>query len=175
MLSELFQQELARLASQSAGVQQQRNQRDAFIAVQFPLLDASFVAAVDSIVGHDSHLTVTHTPATDHFTNHTFTSLNKTITAVQSTLYSSPETVTFTPALQSLDPAQFGVISITTDGLPDSVVADPGEPIFTALLQQGIWMRGTTVGSLVIPSGANFTAFNSELLQDFLAALFIRS
>ena len=72
MLSELFQQELARLASQSAGVQQQRDQRDAFIVVQFPLLDASFAAIVDSTSGLDSHLTVTHTPATDNFTNHTF-------------------------------------------------------------------------------------------------------
>jgi hypothetical protein len=175
MLSDLFQQELARLASQSASVQQQRNARDAFIVVQFPLLDASFAGTVDSTIGHDSHLTVTHIPATDHFTNHTFTTLNKTITAVQSTLYGSPETVTFTPALQSLDSAQFGVISVATDALPDSVVADSGEPLFTALLQQGIWMRGSTVGSLVIPYGANFTAFSGELLENFLAALFIRS
>ena len=174
MLSDLFQQELARLASQSASVQQQRNARDAFIVAQFPLLDASFAAMVDSTLGLDSHLTVTHTPATDHFTDHSFTTLNKTITAVQSTLYGSPETVTFTPALQSLDAAQFGVISVTTDGLPNSIVTDPGGPIFSTLLQRGIWMRGTSVGSLVVPNGSTFTAFNGGLLENFLGALFIR-
>jgi len=174
MLSVLFQEELARLAAQSAGVQQQRAARDAFIVAQFPLLDASFASTVDSAVGSDSHLAVTHTPATDHFTNHSFASLNKTVTGVQSTLYGAPETVTFTPALQSLDAAQFAVISIATDGVPDSTVSDPGDPAFLAMLQRGIWMRGTTVGALVVPQGSAFTAFNGDMLQGFLAALFIR-
>ena len=82
--------------------------------------------------------------------------------------------MTFTPALQSLDSAQFGVIGITTDGLPNSIVTDPGDPIFSALLQQGIWMRGTTTASLVVPNGSNFTAFNGGLLESFLSAMFIR-
>jgi len=82
--------------------------------------------------------------------------------------------VTFTPALQSLDAAQFGVISVTTDGLPNSIVTDPGGPIFSTLLQRGIWMRGTSVGSLVVPNGSTFTAFNGGLLENFLGALFIR-
>jgi hypothetical protein len=89
-------------------------------------------------------------------------------------LYGAPEKVTFTPALESRDSSQFGVIAVATDGLPDNTVADPGAPVFAALLQQGIFMRGTTVTSLVVPDGSNFTAFNGGLLEDFLGALFIR-
>lgn len=175
MLSDLFQQETARRAAQAALTQQARNDRDAFIVVQWPLMDTAFSNLVDSTVGTDSHLSVTHTPATDNFTNHTFVSLNKTITAVQSTLNGAPETVTFTPFLQSIATDQFGVIKITTDGLPDAIVADPGAQIFADMLSQGILMRGKTTSSLVAPDGGNFTNLTADLLQGFLAALFIRT
>ncbi|MBZ5523737.1 MAG: hypothetical protein LAP21_16005 [Acidobacteriia bacterium] len=174
MLSQQFQQETARRATQSAATQQARAARDAFIVVQWPLLDAAFAALVDSAVGTEAHLSITHTPATDNFTNHTFASLNKTITAVQSTLNGAPETVTFTPALESIDPDQFGVIRITTDGLPYSITTDPGAQVFADMLKRGILMRGKTTSSLVAPDGSNFMTLNAELVEGLLAALFIR-
>jgi hypothetical protein len=174
MLSDLFQQETARRASQAADTQAKRAARDAFIVVQWPLLDAAFTSLVSSIVGTEGHLSITTAPATDHFTNHTFASLNKTITTVKSTLNGSAEQVTFTPFLESIDADQFGVIRITTDGLPDAITADPGEQIFADMLTRGILMRGKTAGSLVVPDGSNFLTLNGDLLVRLLAALFIR-
>lgn len=175
MLSDRFQGEMARMANQAAGTQQQRDARDAFIQTQFPFQDTAFANMVDGTIGKDSHLSVTRTQATDHFTNHSFATLNKTITAVQSTLYGMPEIVTFTPALESRDADQFGVIRITADGLPDSIVADPGSLIFAAMMKRGVLMRGKTTASLMVPDGSNFTPLNSGLLENFLVALFIRS
>jgi hypothetical protein len=174
MLSDQFQQETARRASQSAATQQKRADRDAFIVVQWPLLNTAFAALVDSTVGTEAHLSITHTAATDNFTNHTFVSLNKTITAVQSTLNSAPEKVTFTPFLESIDPDQLGVIRITTDGLPYSITTDPGAQVFADMLKRGILMRGKTTSSLVVPDGSNFLTLSSGLLEGFLTALFIR-
>ena len=174
MLSDRFQQETARRASQTAATQQARNVRDAFIVAQWPLLDAAFAAMVDAAVGTEAHLLTTHAPATDHFTNHTFLSLNKTITTVQSTLNGAPEKVTFTPSLESKDADQFGVIRIATDGLPYSITSDPGAQVFADMLQRGILMKGKTTSSLVVPDGSNFMALSKELLEGFLAALFIR-
>jgi hypothetical protein len=82
--------------------------------------------------------------------------------------------VTFTPFLESIDADQFGVIRITTDGLPDAITADPGEQIFADMLTRGILMRGKTAGSLVVPDGSNFLTLNGDLLVRLLAALFIR-
>ncbi|HEY2389848.1 MAG TPA: hypothetical protein VGK22_01630 [Candidatus Angelobacter sp.] len=175
MLSDLFQLETARRASQTSATQQKHAARDAFIVVQWPLLDTSFAALVDSAVGAEAHLSITHTAATDNFTNHTFASLNKTITTVQSTLNGAPEQVTFTPSLESIDPDQFGVIKVTTDGLPDSIVADPGAQVFADMLQRGILMRGKTTSSLVVPDGSNFMTLSGDLLEGLLAALFIRN
>jgi hypothetical protein len=174
MLSDLFQQETARRASQAADTQAKRAARDTFIAAQWPLLDAAFAALVDSSVGTEGHLSITHLPATDHFTNHSFGSLNKTITTVKATLNASAEHVTFTPFLESIAPDQFGVIRITTDGLPYAITADPGEQIFADMLTRGILMRGKTAGSLVVPDGSNFLTLNGDLLVGLLAALFIR-
>ena len=175
MLSDLFQEEAARRAAQAAVTQQTRNDRDSFIVVQWPLMDKAFSDLVDATVGNDSHLTVTRTAATDNFTNHTFPSLNKTITAVQSTLHGTPEKVIFTPFLQSVAIDQFGVIKIMTEGLPDTIVADPGAQVFAGMVNQGILMRGKTTGSLVVPDGGNFTNLTADLLEAFLAALFIRT
>ncbi|HEX2330564.1 MAG TPA: hypothetical protein VHN74_17710 [Candidatus Angelobacter sp.] len=174
MLSDLFQQETARRAAQAAITQQNRADRDAFIVAQWPLLDKAFSDMVDATVGSDPHLTVTHTTATDSFSNHTFASLNKTITAVKSTLNGAPETVTFTPFLRSVAPDQFGVVSITTDGLPNAITSDPGAQLFADLLKEGILMRGKTAGSLVVLDDGQFTNLTAETLQGFLAALFIR-
>ncbi len=174
MLSDLFQQETARRATQAAITQQNRAGRDAFIVAHWPLLDKAFSDLVDATVGSDPHLLVTHTAATDNFTNHTFASLNKTITAVRSTLNGAPETVTFTPFLRSVVPDQFGVISITTDGLPDAIASDPGAQVFADLLKQGILMRGKSAGSLVVLDDGQFENLTADLLQGFLAALFIR-
>jgi hypothetical protein len=174
MLSDLFQQETARRASQASATQQKRTARDAFIVAQWPLLDAAFAKLVDSSVGTEAHLSITHTPATDNFSNHTFASLNKTITTVQSTLNGAAEKITFTPFLESIDPDQFGVIRITTDGLPYSITSDPGEQIFADLLARGILMRGKTTSSLVAPDGNNFLTLTGDLLVGLLAALFIR-
>ena len=175
MLSDLFQNEEIRRASRSAAVQQQRDARDAFIQAQFPLGDAAFSSLVDATVGLDSHLTVTHTTVTDHFTNHTVGTLDKTITVVQSTLYGAPEQLTFTPLLEAIAPDQFGVVKISSDGLPDSVIADPGAEVFSAMLSRGILMRGKTTFALVVPDGGNFTSLTTDLLEGFLAALFIRT
>lgn len=174
MLSDLFQQETARRASQASATQQKRTARDAFIVVQWPLLDTAFAALVDSSVGTEGHLSITHTPATDNFTNHTFASLNKTITTVQSTLNGAAEKITFTPFLESIAPDQFGVIRISTDGLPYSITSDPGEQIFADMLTRGILMRGKTTSSLVAPDGSNFLTLTAGLLEGLLAALFIR-
>lgn len=172
MLSSLFQQEETRLALRAASVQAQRAARDAFIVAQFPVLDAAFAGLVDTTVGTDPKLTVTHTPATDTFTNHTFVSLNKTITNVQSTLYGTAENVLFTPSLESLDPDEFAVISITTD-VPD-VATESLEPAFADILRRGFLMRGKTSASLVAPDNGNFVTLTPNLLEGFLAALFIR-
>jgi len=173
MLSALFQQELTRLAQHAANVQARRAVRDAFIQAQFPLLDTAFATMVDTTVGSEAHLTVTHTPATDTFTNHTFVSLNKTITNVQSILYGTPENVLFTPSLESIDPDEFAVIRITTDGLPKVATENLG-PVFADMLRRGILMRGKTAASLVAPDQGNFIPLNADVLQGFLAALFIR-
>lgn len=174
MLSGLFQQELTRLAQRAADVKAQRATRDAFIQTEFPLMDAAFATMVDTTVGSDPHLAVTHTPATDTFTNHTFVTLNKTITNVQSTLYGNPENVLFTPSLESIEPDEFAVIHIATDGLPEVATENVGSPIFAAMLQRGVLMRGKTAASLVVPDAGNFTPLNADLLEGFLAALFIR-
>ena len=174
MLSDRFQQETARRASQSAATQQKRADRDAFIVAQWTLLDTALASLVDSTVGAEGHLSITHTPATDTFTNHTFVSLNKTVTTVQSTLNGAPEKLTFTPSLESIDPDQFGVVRITTDGLPYSITADPGAQVFADMLKRGILMRGKTTSSLVVPDGSNFLTLSGDLLEGFLAALFIR-
>jgi hypothetical protein len=173
MLSTLFQQELSRLAQRATNVQAQRAARDAFIQAQFPLLDAAFAAMVDSTVGSEAHLTVTHTPATDTFTNHSFASLNKTITNVQSILYGTQENVIFTPFLESIEPDEFAVIRIATDGLPDAATENL-DSFFGEVLGRGILMRGKTTASLVVPDGGNFSPLTPGLLEGFLAALFIR-
>lgn len=175
MLSDQFQQETARRALQAAATQKARNDRDAVIVVQWPLLDTAFAAMVDAAVGTEPHLTITHTPAVDNFTNHTFASLNKTITAVKSTLNGAPETVTFTPFLESIATDQFGVIKITTDGLPDSIVADPGAQIYADMMKRGILMKGKTKSSLVVPDGGNFLTLNKDIVEGLLAGLFIRT
>lgn len=172
MLSDLFQQEETRLAQRAARVQAQRAARDAFIVAVFPVLDAAFAGLVDTTVGADPKLTVTHTPATDTFTNHTFVSLNKTITNVKSTLYGTAENVLFTPSLESIDADQFAVIRITTD-LPGVATEDLGSG-FADMLRRGILMRGKTIASLVAPENGNFVTLTSDLLEGFLAALFIR-
>jgi hypothetical protein len=173
MLSVLFQQEIDRLAQQASSVQAQRAARDAFIVAEFPLLDAAFATLVDTTVGSEPHLTVTHTPATDTFTNHSFVSLAKTISNVRSTLYGTPENVLFTPSLESTQPDEFAVIRITTDGLPQ-VALENATGIFADMLKRGILMRGKTAASLVAPDGGNFTPLTADLLEGFLAALFIR-
>jgi len=173
MLSALFQQELTRLAQRASDVQAQRGARDAFIQAQFPLLDAAFATLVDTIAGAEAHLTVTHTPATDSFTNHAFVTLAKTITNVKSTLYGTAENVLFTPSLESIVRDEFAVIRITTDGLPE-VATENVAPVFAAILQRGILMRGSTAASLVAPDGDNFIPLTPDLLEGFLAALFIR-
>lgn len=175
MLSDRFQEELARRTAQAGGMQQMRAHRDAFIATQWPLMDAAFADLVDSTVGVEPHLSVTHTPATDDFTNHTFASLDKTITVVQSTLNDAPEKVTFTPFLESIVPDQFGVIKVTAEGLPPySASADPVTEVFAGMLQRGILFRGKTTSSLVAPKLGNFVDLTADLLERFLAALFIR-
>src|SRR5260370_953162 len=141
MLSALFQEELTRLTQRAANTQARRAARDAFIQAQFPLLDTAFAAMVDTTVGSEAHLTLTHTPATDTFTNHTFVSLNKTITNVKSTLYGTPENVLFTPSLESIDPDEFAVIRVTTDGL-SKVATENLERVFADMLRRGILMRG---------------------------------
>jgi len=172
MLSALFQQEENRLALRAASVQAQRAARDAFIVAQFPLLDTAFASLVDTTVGTDPKLIVTHTPATDTFTNHTFATLNRTITNVRSTLYGTAENVLFTPSLESIDADEFAVIRITTD-LPD-VATQNLDSAFADILRRGILMRGKTTASLVAPQNGNFVTLTSDLLEGFLAALFIR-
>jgi hypothetical protein len=174
MLSDQFREEIARRAARKQSTHQQRAQRDAFIQTQWPLMDKAFADLVDATVGTEAHLSMTHTPATDNFTNHSFVTLDKTITAVRSTLNLSPETVTFTPFLETIEPDQFGVIRIQGDGLPYSILADRGAAVFAGMLKRGILMRGKTQSSLVVPDGANFLDLNAELLEGFLSALFLR-
>jgi hypothetical protein len=175
MLSQQFQQEAARRALQSAATKKKHDDRDAFIVVQWPLLDTAFAKLVDNAVGAEAHLTITHTPEIDNFTNHAFASLNKTVTAVKSTLNGAPETVTFTPFLEAIDKDQFGVIRITADGLPYGILADPGSRLYADMLKRGILMKGKTASSLVVPDDGNFLTLSADMVEGFLAALFIRT
>jgi hypothetical protein len=171
MLADLFQDVITSRNQANAATNEARAQRDAFIQLEFPVLDAAFAALVDTAVGVGPLLAVTHTAATDVVSNRTFVSLNKTITQVQSTLYGPAETVQFTPGLSFVYPNQFGVIAVTKDGGPDM----SGDPRVADVLNIGLVMSGTTKAAIVAPQGVNFTPVTAAFLQNLLAAMLIRT
>jgi len=177
MLADRFrvvQQELQDDAAARAG---ERAARDAFIAAQFPVLDAAFNALVDEATGAHPRLAVVRTPVTDPFTNRGFASLDKTVTDVRSTLYGPLEQVRFTPGLESVDPEQFGIIRVATEGLTPKLGGGGGQGApLRAMLERGIVMRGREApGSLGVALGNEVRPLTAELLESFLAALFIRT
>jgi len=176
MLGQSFQTEFARLQDQEAVNLKARARRDAFIQAQFPILDAAFAQMVEAVTGSGPALKVVHTPATETITNHTFTTLTKTVTTIQSTLYGPQESLTFTPALESIDTDQFAIIKIAFDGPISSVGNVPNMQMYQTIQSRGILMRGSTSAHLVVPvDGKNFTELTPSILERFLAGIFIRT
>jgi hypothetical protein len=175
MLADQFQEVQQELQDDDAERAAARAARDAFIAAQFPAMNTAFNGLVDEATGVHPRLSVVRTPLTDTYTNRGFASLNKTVTDVRSTLYGPLEQVRFTPALESVDPGQFGVIRVETAGMEPRLPAGPGAAAFRAILQRGIVMRGTDAASLGVPVEGAVQPLTDELLEDFLAALFIRT
>jgi hypothetical protein len=171
MLGERFQQIVNRRNQANAQTNADRSQRDAFIQAQFPVLDTVFAGLVDAAVGTGPLLSVTHTPATDTVHNRTFTSLNKTVTEVNSTLYGPTETVRFTPGLSFTYPEQFGVISLTKEGGPDP----SADPRFSDVFRTGLLMSGTQTAALLAPQAGNFSPVTAAYLENLLAQLLIRT
>lgn len=173
MLATKFQETLAKLQADAVARQQALAQRDAFIQAQFPVLDAAFSAMVSRVCGSHPRLAVIKTAVTDTVTNHTFTTLSKTVIEVRSTLYGPLEVVTFTPALEAIAPDQFAVIRATTAGL--TVTGEGFASALKSLLDRGVLMRGKTSAGLVLAKGDGFEPLTDALLESFLAALFIRT
>jgi hypothetical protein len=176
MLGQSFQTEFARLQDLAAANLKARAQRDDFIQTQFPLLDTAFAQMTDTATGSGPALSVVHTPATETITGHTFTTLTKTVTTIQSKLYGPPETLTFTPALESIDTDQFAIIKIAFDGPISRAGNAPNAQMYQTIQTRGILMRGSTSAHLVVPvDGINFTDLIPSILEKFLTGIFIRT
>ena len=175
MLADKFKTTFDALQAKAAKDQAARLDRDKVIQSKFPALDAAFSKLVDGATGSHPRLAVVKTPVTDTFTNRGFTTLDKTVIEIRSTLYGPLERVVCTPGLESVDPDQFGVIKVAAH----DVQAKPGggESAIRAksILERGVLMRGTTEAQLCIAIGSNYEPLSSQAIEDFLEGLFIRT
>ncbi|MGH7393924.1 MAG: hypothetical protein ACREM3_31365 [Candidatus Rokuibacteriota bacterium] len=175
MLAERFEETLVRTQNEATERQQARSSRDDFIGVQFPRLDAAFVAMVRDVTGTHPRLAVVTTPVTETFTGRGFATLTRTVIEVRSTLYGAVEGVRFTPGLESIALDQFGVIKVGLDNLTPSFVANGTGPLFRSMVDRGVLMRGATAAGLVVARDTGFEPLTSTLLEAFLTALFVRT
>lgn len=175
MLAERFDEALEALAAAAAEREQARNERDEFIEEKFPELDAAFSNMVTAVTGNHPKLAVIKTVVTDTFTGRGFATLNKTVIDVRSTLYGPVEEVRFTPALESVDVDQFGVVRIATQGLRPSMGSGLAAALLESMLKRGILMRGSESAHLVVAEGERLEELVPQQLEDFLTALFIRT
>ncbi len=174
MLADKFQEVVDALEAKAAERQQASAARDAFIATNFPLLDQAFSDMVSAATGSHPRLAVVKTMVTETFTGRGFATLNKTVIDVRSTLYGPIELLRFTPALESVDVDQFGVIRIESQGLQVNLTGDDTE-LSSSMLQRGILMRGTESADLVVSKTNGFETLTADLLEELLAAVFIRT
>jgi hypothetical protein len=174
MLADRFAEAVDKLQADAAAQEEARAARDSFIEVNFPLLDQAFVAMVRAATGTHPRLAVSTTTVIDTFVNRAFTSLTKTVVEIRSTLYGPIERVTFTPALDAVAPTQFGVIRADAEGAA-VVGADEEAVLFKSLLERGVVMEGQEVASLSVLNGESYVPLTADLLENFLARLFIRT
>jgi len=175
MLSDRFATALDQLQEKAADRQAARDERDAFIVANWPVLDTEFADMVVDVVGAHPRLAVVAALVTDTFTGHSFTTLDKTVTTVISTLYGTAERVVFTPALEFVDANQFGVIRVDVDGFTPSLNGGIQGARFKSLLDRGVIMEGQAHASLSYKSNDHYEPLTAQLLEDFLAALFVRT
>ena len=177
MLSDRFDTAVDHLQQQAQARQTARNARDAFIVANWPVIDAAFAAMIANVTGVHPRLAVVSTLVTDVFTGHAFPTLDKTVTTVVSTLYGSPERVQFTPALESVDTNQFGVIRVDVAGFTPSI-GNGGSPQgarFRSLLERGVILEGQDHASTSLKIDDHYEPLTAELLEGFLAALLVRT
>lgn len=171
MLAERFQILTEQRLAAAARIAQARAARDAFVAVEFPSLNNALLAMVQAVTGSDPRLAVTTSTAVQAYPGHSFGSLSAIIIEVRSTFYGPVELVRFTPSLESVSKDQFGIVRIETENIPDL----PAATSATAIRNRGVLMIGTSSSALAVPSDGNLAVLTPDLLEQFLATLFIRT
>lgn len=175
MLAERFQELIEARAAEAEERQEARQARDAFIKLQFEALDQAFADLVVAVTGSHPRLSVVSTAVTEAIANRHFATLDKTVTEVHSTLYGTLEQVRFFPALEFVETDQFGAIRVTTEDVPAAFGTDGQAALHKAMLKRGILMRGQASAHLVVKTQDGFAPLTADLLESFLARLFIRT
>lgn len=175
MLAERFDEVLKKRAEETAQQARSRATRDQFVKTKFGELDTAFASMVEAVIGNHSKLVLVKTLLTDTITTRTFPSLDKTVIELRSTLNGPVEKVVFTPALEFATEGQFGVIAVESEGIRIDLGGDKQTPALKSILKRGLVMRGKKYASLGIEVGKQFKVLKEEVLEDFLARLFIRS
>jgi hypothetical protein len=171
MLADHFATESDRLALQAGNLGMARAVEDSLIESQFSVLNARFVTMVGVIAGQHTRLSVNTIPLVDTITTRSFTTLNKTVVEMRSTLYGPLERLTFTPALCFIERGQFGVIRLDWEGAaPTAGLQGTALP---RLLGRGVVMYGLPAGRLAVSDGTRFETLTAEVLEAALVALFI--
>ena len=176
MLADRFEEALIELQEKAAEAQTARSERDDFIKIKYPEMNTGFSGMVDNVTGSHARLQVSKSTVIDTYSNHSFTTLSKTVVDIRSTLYDKIEEIRFTPSLESIATDQFGVISVATENMAVPAFSNGSSELFQSILNRGILMRGKdSSASLVVEKGNNFEELTDQLLEDFLAAMFIRT
>jgi hypothetical protein len=127
----------------------ERAARDSFIQAQFAALSARFDEMLMTALGFHSRISLTTNDITLDVHCRTFATLIVPAWSVVSTIDTTPKTVSITPKMDFSLPDQFGtlVFELDFDFLPRRTTNDR---IATALLQNGVRLRGTQFGQLTL-------------------------
>ncbi len=146
----LLVQRQAAIAAKAA----ERAARDSFIQTQFAALCTRFDDMLRSALGFHSRIVLTATEITLDVQCRTFATIDVPVWTIVSTIDATAKAVNFTPKMDFSLPDQFGTLVCELDFnfLPRRTTDDR---IASALLQNGVRLRGTQFGflTLAMPEG----------------------
>jgi hypothetical protein len=172
-LAARLQEHLEARAALEAARQAARAERDAFILVQFPLLNARLLELVAEAVGLHSRIAIGAVPTVEPVVGRSFTTLARTAVHVAATLDGVVRTVSLTPRLDFTEPDQFGAVDCSLD-FTYRARRSRGDALAASLLAHGVQMKGSASAHLVLQAAAGPVELGAGLLESALAALLLR-
>jgi len=162
---------LAERAARAAAVAAARLVRDAFIVAQFPLLQSRFESLLRAALGQHSGFALVVTPLNLLVSGRSFASLACSVHRVSASFSATPQTVSFSPALDFREVDQFGLIECSLDFDFSPRRADAGAQ---ALVARGVQLRGSSVASLLVQRGGAWRELTADDLEEAFASFWLR-